>query len=957
MNNTLKELREKTCGTATLENPTLEESDLHNAQEGGLSCMKKPLSFQDMTIITAGTALPAALLIFAALSNLVTAVELVMRHPVETLLQYGLLTMIPLGNYLVWDRLFRNKLGNSRRLGLYNGAAIGGSALVFIACAAALYLGTPLLYNYYNSHAGDAIVGACAALASLITSLHLMKKLSQAWETDNARFCQKIYSIAGVLLSFMTTGLSEARQTFIKVNEKAALSEDLKESSEALERLRLPFLDSETEIKRDIAAPDTGGLSGLFLGLNETSARKVFFALTSQPYEAVSELAAGDQSGDYTTSSAYDNYLARQVVGEQIKGLSLKRSQIGGSVNADHLTANLNWTFVLKNTSTSAQEARAELALPPGAVVSNMTLWMDGKPTDATITSTTQARGAYSEVVTGRRDPALVTYLGKGRVLLQCFPVQVNKETKVSLSMTVPLKLDSASHASMAMPRLVSTNFKAAKTHAVRLNSQSKLNLATAGLHEISNSAGNHTYSGEINEQEVKNAGISLQAEREHSLGAFAAQDQVTGGYAVETVKAEPNATPQNLVVVVDGSSQVKNYKDDLTKMLKKVSKLVPTKVLLADNHKGEEPEVMTVEEAIKAMENATYLGGHDNLPAVVKASQLASDLDQSAVLWVHGPQPAFNDEIYITTPGITKPTYYELALDDVWTNTSQFLKNHQDIGPMTPVMRSGKLEDDMNRFIDQWKPGGYHYSVRLYHTDVKPSCAIIEGQDALNLSTLVAAQNCKHLIASNKSTEAIEKALRYHLVTPLTSGVILENQDDYLRWGIRQNSPLKQQNPNQEASKLASTDSLSGFGNVEQARGQIVVGTSTGQVAIGTLTGGDALANSVNKPILQGATLGTISPQAEYTIVQGVNTAGTVRVNNLANVEAVMNISAIMLQILSVLFGAFKILQGAKAGMTPSGLRRGRTAIGIAIVAIGLSIPSIVTWFIQTARDSALFN
>ena len=34
--------------------------------------------------------------------------------------------------------------------------------------------------------------------------------------------------------------------------------------------------------------------------------------------------------------------------------------------------------------------------------------------------------------------------------------------------------------------------------------------------------------------------------------------------------------------------------------------------------------------------------------------------------------------------------------------------------------------------------------------------------------------------------------------------------------------------------------------------------------------------------PTLQGATNGTISPQgAEATVVQGVNTAGTVRVNN----------------------------------------------------------------------------
>ena len=48
------------------------------------------------------------------------------------------------------------------------------------------------------------------------------------------------------------------------------------------------------------------------------------------------------------------------------------------------------------------------------------------------------------------------------------------------------------------------------------------------------------------------------------------------------------------------------------------------------------------------------------------------------------------------------------------------------------------------------------------------------------------------------------------------------------------------------------------------------------------------------NSPQLQGATNGTIAPQGQdATVIQGVNTAGTVRVNNLANLEALLNIIA----------------------------------------------------------------
>ena len=67
-----------------------------------------------------------------------------------------------------------------------------------------------------------------------------------------------------------------------------------------------------------------------------------------------------------------------------------------------------------------------------------------------------------------------------------------------------------------------------------------------------------------------------------------------------------------------------------------------------------------------------------------------------------------------------------------------------------------------------------------------------------------------------------------------------------------------------------------------EQARQNYTTGSQTQHLNDGT------------SPTLQGATNGTISPQgAEATVVQGVNTAGTVRVNNLANLEALLNIIA----------------------------------------------------------------
>src|SRR5262249_4564287 len=64
--------------------------------------------------------------------------------------------------------------------------------------------------------------------------------------------------------------------------------------------------------------------------------------------------------------------------------------------------------------------------------------------------------------------------------------------------------------------------------------------------------------------------------------------------------------------------------------------------------------------------------------------------------------------------------------------------------------------------------------------------------------------------------------------------------------------------------------------------------------------------------PTLQAATNGTIGPQgSDATYITGVNTAGTVRVNNLANLEALLNIIANGMEILGIAWGGPTMIMG----------------------------------------------
>jgi hypothetical protein len=110
--------------------------------------------------------------------------------------------------------------------------------------------------------------------------------------------------------------------------------------------------------------------------------------------------------------------------------------------------------------------------------------------------------------------------------------------------------------------------------------------------------------------------------------------------------------------------------------------------------------------------------------------------------------------------------------------------------------------------------------------------------------------------------------------------------------------------------------------------------------------------------PSLSGTTNGTIGPQgADATYVTGVNTAGTVRVNNLANLEALLNIIANGLEILGIAWGGPTMIFGFMhmAAGTQDAMKK--VLFGAAGVTGGLATPGCINWLVASARDANLFS
>src|SRR5262252_5650047 len=213
-----------------------------------------------------------------------------------------------------------------------------------------------------------------------------------------------------------------------------------------------------------------GAVMDVLAPIPRDKTREIYFRVTGRPVEdeAIPRLGGNPLN---RPDRRWDVKQGGDEVGVvALPGLSLQTSRFDGSIAADAGYAYVEWTFELRNDAPMQREARAELALPPGGVVSRVTLWIDGVEHEAAFAGRDLTRRAYERVVRARRDPILVTTSAPDRVLVQCFPVQPNGGVmKARIGITAPLQLTGSGADTLGMPYITQRNFDvpAGVAHAV----------------------------------------------------------------------------------------------------------------------------------------------------------------------------------------------------------------------------------------------------------------------------------------------------------------------------------------------------------------------------------------------------------------------------------------------------------------------------------------------------------
>lgn len=903
---------------------------------------------EGMGVMTLGVIIPALLMTAASVTCADRITRMMLKHPLETVVELGLAALIPVANLIIWRALSSDDKRSAKRRGIMNGMAIGTSGIIAAIGWAAVALNYPAVDEVSGTpHPGAFTSIAIIASLACLTSIYLANQLRLSREVRSSQIRTVMYSIIGVIFSSILFVGSEAKSVCIRVAEYMSTAESANERKAGLDFLRQ--LNPERDLMMECADARTAGIPGLFIRIEPTTQRQLYFSVTGKPYR-------DDKSANF--SSMPDDYLQKHVVGMPVSGLSLIRSAMNGVVNPHSLSSTVNWTFVFKNRTYQPQEARAEIGLPEGAVISQMTLWPGGEPKNARFNATGTAADSYSSnVVAGHDAPAIVTDLGRGRTLLHCYPVPAQGEMKIRLAVTIPLKLHSLTDASLSLPRFIDNNFTIAADNQLSMRSPEELNTNLKDVRTATSPTGDKLLTGVIKEEDLSGAGLSIRVARKPSLEPVAVRDPFISDlcYIIQSIKKVDAPPPSQLVVVVDGSQSVKSHSKEIQAALSKLPKNMVTSVILASDQRGDVPEVLKLGEGLKRLESTNLTGGQDNLQSVVKAAELAGQAKGGNVLWIHGPQPSFNNEIYIMAPYVSHPKFYELALDNGVMDANEFFKNHREIGPIQPIARSGKVGDDLERFIAKWQPGGTDFQVEYaIRTDHKGPLA--NPAQSAEIACLVANSEVQHMLHEGKVRTAADTAVSHHIVSSVSLASVLS--DSYNRNETHVSSERRDlythyTHPTPEPAN-SSTVNQTQVASVPDAT-PVLQGTNIGW-------------NTYSKE-LQGATNGTIAPQgSDATYITGVNTAGTVRVNNLANLEALINCLCNLSEIACLIYGGYLLLNSifaianggtktadGKVKDTPGALKQ--LAYGAVVVLFGLMIPGLMNWFVASARDCNLFS
>lgn len=687
--------------------------------------------------------------------------------PIPSLGHLLLVALVPASNFLLWSSL-TDVQPRRRFLAFANGVAIAVAAVYSIlflpvlplAAIGVVFFGLGLL--------------PWSPVFALVVALTFRRRLKK--ETEGRQFA----AWPGVVLGVLAIIVVDLPSSLTELGMKMATSPSVSEQARGIRMLRaigdedlmLRLCYYRTGRATDMLSVITGMSSVM-----PTQARDVYYRVTGEPF------TVKPPPRIHRRGWTFDNEQGTVGVGGRLTGLSLASSRFDGSLDAKAAVGYLEWTLVVKNDAPMMQEARAQVALPPGAVVSRLTLWVNGEEREAAFAARGQVTEAYRSVVQKRRDPVLVTTAGADRISVQMFPVPPGGEMKVRIGMTVPLELEHLRQASLQLPYFHERNFDVAEDfeHSVRVESKSPL---SSGRVESRRAPTGYLLQLQLGDAQLTAVESTVVVPRDRIDTAWSHDKPAGAGFIKQTLQLVPAFPPSRLAVVVDSSASMASSAEAIAEALSRLPTEMELFVIVADDEISPRSlrEPVTPVDAAALIRGYDFVGGKDNTAALAQGLDAVLAQEDSALVWIHGPQPV----------ALQTTTAIEQRLDrrgqirwydvQVGAGPNRVLESLDGMAAIQ-TLSLAKLQT----LFARWRSGGNEVLAHRERVLGAQPPGRPEEQTSDHLARLWANDAVQRLLYTERAPREsiVELAHSYQLVTPVTGAVVLETQQQYDAAGL----------------------------------------------------------------------------------------------------------------------------------------------------------------------------
>jgi hypothetical protein len=494
-----------------------------------------------------------------------------------------------------------------------------------------------------------------------------------------------------------------------------------------------------------------------------------------------------------------DDGLGGEQVAGRVKGLSLISSRLDAATEPAAALSYTEWTLEFRNMSTQAREARAQIALPPGGVVSRLTLWVNGEEREAAFGGRSQVRSAYREVaVVRRRDPLLVTTCGPDRILAQCFPVPANGGTmKVRIGVTAPLTDLNAKSGQFCWPKIIERNFSVPSDfkHSLWIESPTKMTAKSGPLKVDQPREKAFALHGSLDETGLEEAD-SVEVERPAGVVTTWTKSLESNSVIVQTLVPANCVAPTRVVIVVDGSIGVKRQAEQLAQAMDKIPERVLVKVVVAGdkvvplNDEWQKGTQELRSRLKRKLEAYSFQGGCDNVPALEAAWDAAFAAGGGVVLWVHAAQPYLLSNAdglrqrMERSGGSTR-----LICLQAGPGPDRIAEQLDGLPDVSVLPATGGLRPALEQLFMGW--AGTRESLEAVRERVPQTAENTNGVAvSRHIERLWARDEVNRLLRGRQNAGASQLAAAQQLVTPASGAVVLETARQFAENGLTPADP-----------------------------------------------------------------------------------------------------------------------------------------------------------------------